>query len=93
MQIAFDPEKDAVNRIKHGLSLSEAADFNFEMAVVTEDQRFDYGEVRFRAFAYVKGQGRCLVFTAIAATIIRAISYRRARDKEMTRYGLHPPAA
>lgn len=93
MQIAFDPGKDAVNRLKHGLSLMEASDFDFATAVITEDRRFDYGEVRFRAFAYVYGQGRCLVFTSIAGTTIRAISYRRARDKEMKRYGLQSPSA
>jgi uncharacterized DUF497 family protein len=40
------------------------------------------------AFAYANGQGRCLVFTAIDSTTIRAISYRRARQKEMQRHGL-----
>jgi hypothetical protein len=70
------------------ISLAEAAEFDFTAAVVTRDERFDYGEVRFRAFAYVNGQGRCLVFTAISSTTIRAVSYRRARQKEMQRYGL-----
>jgi uncharacterized DUF497 family protein len=86
--IAYDPDKDAINRAKHGLSLGEAEAFDFAGAVVTEDRRHDYGEVRFRAFAYVGGQGRCLVFTVIDEVTIRAISYRRARAKEMKRYGL-----
>ena len=88
MNIAFDPRKDAANLAKHGLSLSEAAEFDFTAAAVIPDDRFDYGEVRFRAFAYADGQGRCLVFTAIDSTTIRAISYRRARQKEMQRHGL-----
>ncbi len=88
MDIEFDPAKDAANFAKHGLSLAEAAGFDFTTAVVTIDDRFDYGESRFRAFAYADGQGRCLVFTAIDATTIRAISYRRARAKEMQRHGL-----
>lgn len=88
MNIAFDPAKDAANLAKHGLSLAEAAEFDFTAAVVVLDDRFDYGEVRFRAFAYANGQGRCLVFTAVNSTTIRAISYRRARQKEMQRYGL-----
>jgi uncharacterized DUF497 family protein len=82
------PAKDAVNLTKHGISLADAADFDFAAAVVTIDDRFDYGEVRFRAFAYANGQGRCLAFAAIDSTTIRAISYRRARQKEMQRYGL-----
>ncbi len=85
MDIEFDPANDAA---KHGISLSEAAEFDFTAAVVTVDDPFDYGEVRFRAFAYANGQGRCLVFTATNSTTIRAIIYRRARQKEMQRYGL-----
>ena len=88
VNIEFDPAKDAANLAKHGISLSEAAEFDFTNAVVTVDDRLDYGEVRFRAFAYSSGRGRCLVFAAIDSTTIRAISYRRARQKEMQRYGL-----
>jgi hypothetical protein len=88
VEIEFDLAKDAANLAKHGIALSDAAAFDFTAAVVTVDDRFDYGEVRFRAFAYAKGQGRCLVFTAIDSTTIRAISYRRARQKEMQRHGL-----
>ncbi len=88
MVVEFDPAKDAANLAKHGIALSEAAGFDFSAAIITVDDRFDYGEVRFRAFGYAGGQGRCLVFTAINATTIRAISYRRARLKEMQRYGL-----
>lgn len=88
MYIEFDPAKDAANFAKHGISLAQATELDFADAVVTVDDRFDYGEVRFRAFAYANGQGRCLVFAAINPTTIRAISYRRARQKEMQRYGL-----
>ena len=85
MDIEFDPAKDAVNIAKHGLSLADAAEFEIEAAVVTVDDRFDYGEVRLRAFGRVDGQGRCLVF-AWSASNIRVISYRRAHEKEMRRY-------
>ena len=50
--------------------------------------RFDYGEVRYRAYCHVEGQGRCLVYTVIDTSTIRVISYRRARQKEMKRHGL-----
>ena len=81
----FDPAKDAINVAKHGLSLADAAAFEIATAVVQVDDRFEYGEVRFRAFGRVEGQGRCLVFTW-SADGVRAISYRRAREKEMRRY-------
>ncbi|MEQ1497721.1 MAG: BrnT family toxin [Novosphingobium sp.] len=85
MEIVFDPAKDAINRAKHGLSLADAAAFELGSAVVELDGRFDYGEMRFRAFGRVDGQARCLVF-AWSGSTIRAISYRRAHGKEMRRY-------
>ncbi len=85
MDVEFDPAKDAINTVKHSLSLAEAAEFDIETAVIEIDDRFDYGEVRFRAFGRVDGEGRCLVFT-YTASAVRAISYRRAHDKEMRRY-------
>ena len=68
--------------------MAAAAEFGFTAAVAALDDRFNYGEVRLRAFAYANGQGRCLVFIAVNSTTLRAISYRRARQKEMQRYGL-----
>jgi uncharacterized protein len=85
MDIEFDPAKDAINIAKHGLSLADAAAFELADARVQVDDRFDYGETRFRAFGRVEGRGRCLVFTW-ATGKIRVISYRRAREKEMRRY-------
>ena len=87
MKIAFDPAKDAINREKHGLSLAEAAEFDFEGAVVLVDERLDYGETRYRAFARIGDEGYCLAF-ALSRETVRAISYRRAHDKELRRYGL-----
>ncbi|MGI9170056.1 MAG: BrnT family toxin [Caulobacteraceae bacterium] len=88
MNVEFDPAKDAAKVAKHGVSLVAAAEFDFTAAVITIDDRFDYGETRFRACARVNGQGRCLVFTLVGQTTIRAISYRRARQKEMQRHDL-----
>ena len=85
MDIEFDPAKDAQNIAKHGLSLADAAAFELASARVTIDDRFDYGETRYRAFGRVEGQGSCLVFTWEPGKI-RVISFRRAREKEMRRY-------
>jgi uncharacterized DUF497 family protein len=46
VEIYFDPAKDAINRVKHGLSLADAAAFEMKTAVVEIDDRYDYGEVR-----------------------------------------------
>lgn len=53
MKIAFDPAKDATNIAKHGLSLLAAERFDWETALEREDDRFDYGEVRFVAIGRV----------------------------------------
>lgn len=86
MKIGFDEAKDAANLAKHGLSLAEAEQFELADATVEPDRRRDYGEERFRAFGRVDGEGRCLVF-ALRSEEVRVISYRRAHEKEMRRYG------
>lgn len=86
MEITFDPAKDAINVERHGLSLAEAYRLEMSEAVIKVDDRVDYGETRFRAFGRIDGEGHCLVFT-IRKSTIRAISFRRAHDKEMRRYG------
>ena len=84
MEISFDPAKDAANVAKHGLSFAEFEGFDV-VPVVIEDDRYDYGEARLRAFGRVDGQPRCLVFT-VRGEAIHAISYRRVHAKEMRRY-------
>ena len=86
MEVIFDPAKDRANIAKHGLSLAEAGGFDFDLAFVEIDTRTDYGETRYRAFARMNGVGFCLAFT-IDGTSLRPISYRRAHEKEMRRYG------
>lgn len=87
MEIEWDPDKDAENIAKHGLSLGEAIHFEMSGAVVEVDTRYDYRETRWRAFGRIDRLGHCLVFTYRGA-VIRAISFRRAHDKEMRRHGL-----
>lgn len=86
MEIEFDPEKDFANIAKHGLSLADAGMLDLPATHVQLDLRFAYRETRFRAFGRIAGQGYCLAFT-IRGTTLRPISFRRARDTEMRRYG------
>ena len=51
MQFDFDPDKDATNLGKHGLSLAAAAELGWEAALIWLDDRADYGEVRMVALA------------------------------------------
>ncbi|MFA7261995.1 MAG: BrnT family toxin [Caulobacter sp.] len=83
MAIVFDPAKDEVNIVKHGLSLSRAVDF--EAVTFVPDRRRDYGEARLRAFGLLDGQTCCMVFT-VRDGDFRVFSLRRARRKEYRRY-------
>jgi uncharacterized DUF497 family protein len=83
VKIEFDPVKDAVNIAKHSVSLSRAVDL--EILTYTEDDRKEYGEVRYRAWGSLDGKAHCLVFTSRSGAI-RAISLRRAHRREMDRY-------
>lgn len=82
--MTFDPNKNRLNIVRHGLSFEEFSAFDSEPAIL-EDDRFDYGEIRLRAFGRINGMGHCIVFTRTTDGI-RLISFRRAHEKEMRRY-------
>ena len=82
-KIEFDPKKNAINIAKHGISLERAADM--EILTLIGDQRFEYGEIRFRAFGYIDDLAYCFCFTDRDG-IRRVISLRRAHLKEMKKH-------
>lgn len=86
MPITFDPDKDAANIANHGLSFLDFDGFDDEPTVVIDD-RHDYGEIRKRAFGRIDGAAHCLVYVD-GDLGARLISFRRAHEKEMRRYGL-----
>jgi uncharacterized protein len=79
----FDPAKEAINRSKHGASLARWVDLDIKVTFV--DDRYDYGEIRYRAYGFIDGVAYCLVFTSRNGQV-RPISLRRAHAKEMRRY-------
>jgi len=85
MQIEYDPAKDAINRSKHGISLADALQFEWDTADIEEDTRHDYGEQRFEATGYV-GQRLYVVVFCFRGQIKRIISVRKANLREMKRY-------
>lgn len=86
LKIEFDPDKDAINRRKHGLSLADAARLDIESAAVVADERYPYGEARFRAYGLMDGRLHMLAFT-MRGDVLRAISLRRANAREVRRHG------
>ncbi len=85
MRVEFDSDKDRANRRKHGISLAAAAAMNFLTAQIIPDDRRDYGEARFRATGWIGGRLHMLVFT-MRGDIVRAISLRKANDRERRRH-------
>lgn len=84
--IDFDPDKDAANLAKYGLSLARAAELLWDSAIVRPDTRQDYGEPRFRADARLGDRLHMAVFTP-RAHVLRIISLRKANRREVARYG------
>jgi uncharacterized protein len=81
MDIEFDPAKNAINIVKHGISLARAVELDVLAYVV--DARFE--ESRFRLYGVIDGEAHCAAGTDRDG-IVRVISLRRAHAKEMDRY-------
>lgn len=86
IRIVFDPAKDTVNFNKHGLHLSDFRGFDAGTDITIADDRADYGEPRYRTFGRIAGLGYMIAFT-LRRDQLRLISFRRAHEKEMKRYG------
>jgi uncharacterized DUF497 family protein len=85
VQIDFDPEKDACNFDKHGLSLALAAALDWQAALVWVDERYEYGEARMIALAPSRGILYYVAFVDRGHTR-RIISLRRANRREVKHY-------
>lgn len=85
MRITFNPAKDAVNRAKHGVSLSVARELDWEAALVWIDDRFEYDELRMIALA---PETEILYYVAFVdrGETRRIISLRRATRLEVKYY-------
>ncbi|MCD0501971.1 BrnT family toxin [Bordetella petrii] len=85
MYIIFDPVKDRANRLKHGASLALARQFEWEDALIWEDRRHDYGELRMIALGYVGHRLHYVVFVDRLEQR-RIVSLRKANLREIQRY-------
>lgn len=85
MEITFDPEKDAKNRLKHHISLREAGAFRWRDALVQQDVRTSYAEPRFIGYGFVGIRLHVLVFT-LREGGLRVISLRKANEREQKKY-------
>lgn len=88
MRFEWDEDKNIANRHKHGVSFEIAAlVFEDESALVFEDDRNDYEEIREIIIGRVQVE-QCLmvVFTERAEETFRIISARQATKREAKLY-------
>ena len=89
MRYTWDPEKDALNRRKHGLPLAAGIDAledpNF---VFWYDERFAYGEERTITLGLSPKGILYVVSTVRDIDCTRIISVRKAEDDEIEQYDL-----
>ena len=81
----FDPSKDESNLDKHGLSLTDAEDFEWDTAEVREDVRKQYAEPRFEVTGYIGDRLHVMIF-CLRVDVIRVISLRKANPREVKDY-------
>ena len=87
MRTEFDLEKDEINQAKHGISLAQASEFDWESALERVNDRFEYGEVRFVAIGLIGSRVYVMVFTeGSEEEALRIISLRPAEKREIRYY-------
>lgn len=85
MNFEFDPNKDELNQIKHGISLASAAQLDWPSALIWDDTRKEYGEPRQIALTPLNDRLYCVVFVK-RNNIYRIISLRKANSREFKHY-------
>ena len=87
MRFTFDPNKDAANIAKHGLSLADAPMvFNAPDKLTLESPRGDEQRLMDVALVELAGVVLVLVYVLRGVDEVRAISLRRASRQERTLY-------
>ena len=85
MRFTFDAAKNEKNIAERGLSFALAAELDWEAALIVEDTRHDYGELRLRVLALLQGRLHAVVVTP-RKDELRVISLRKANRKEEKLY-------
>ena len=87
MKFEWDPEKDRINRRKHGISFSEASTvFGDPLARTVDDPRHSIGEYRYLTTGYTSTRRLVIVAHTERGEHIRLITARDAKPKERRFY-------
>jgi uncharacterized DUF497 family protein len=85
MRLTFDPAKNAKNIAERGLPFDMVQDLEWDTAIVREDTRRDYGEMRLRVLGRIEGRLHAVVVTP-RGDELRVIRLRKANRKEEILY-------
>jgi uncharacterized DUF497 family protein len=85
MEITVDPQKDEINKAKHGVSLADAAYLEWDGVLVWADERKEYGELRQSGLGMIKGRVYFVAFVDRNEER-RIISFRKANYRETKHY-------
>ena len=85
MRFIFDPDKDKVNLVNHGLSFSFVEKLVWDEAYVWVDPRYSYDELRMIGLV---PEGNTLYYVAFVdrGEVRRIISLRLAERREVKKY-------
>ncbi len=89
MRFEWDPNKDEINRKKHGISFEEAKTvFYDEYAILFDDPDHSEDEDRFLILGFTQRENLCIVSHCYRGEdeIIRIISARKATKAEASYY-------
>jgi uncharacterized protein len=87
VEYEWDPEKDRINREKHGVSFAEASTvFLDTLQVTVPDERHSIEELRFRTIGYTAMNRLIIVAHSDRAERIRIITAREATPRERRQY-------
>ena len=86
LAITYDPDNDAADLAKHGISLVIGHAVLANAVTTRMDDRFAYGEERFVTFGYADDRLHVAVYT-VRGDAIRLISVRKANQREQQRHG------
>jgi uncharacterized DUF497 family protein len=85
MDITYDSNKNKRNIAERELSFDRVADFDFETALYSVDDRHEYGEARIVAIGYLENRLHVLCFVE-TENGVRVISFRKANSREVKHY-------
>ena len=81
MEISFDPAKREWTLLVRGLDFADAARVFGGLKHTTVDDRFDYGETRWRTFGLLEGRLIVVIWTQ-RGSARHIISMRRCNERE-----------